>query len=180
MNKLALSILSGFFSLILVGPVFAWEYPVIKGYGPVQALPKAMVQPDKTLKYKVLFDITGESKETNKANPGLSHLARFINVMASGGVMPKDMGLVAIIHGAAAPVVLKNEIFRKKYNGDNPNLKLIRDLKAAGVQLYVCGQALADDEFRHEWVNPEVSIALSALVFVPTYQLKGYAYQPFF
>jgi len=52
-------------------------------------------------------------------------------------------------------------------------------LKKAGVKLYVCGQALADDQFRPEWINPEIVLSLSALVDVPAFQLKGYAYLSF-
>jgi intracellular sulfur oxidation DsrE/DsrF family protein len=52
-------------------------------------------------------------------------------------------------------------------------------LKEAGVKLYVCGQALADDNFKPEWINPEIVLSLSALVDVLTFQLKGYAYLPF-
>jgi intracellular sulfur oxidation DsrE/DsrF family protein len=44
----------------------------------------------------------------------------------------------------------------------------------------VCGQALADDGFRDERVNEKIQVALSALVVVSTFQLKGYAYLPLF
>ena len=169
----------GLLILFFMGLAFAWEYPVIKGYGPVQPLPKAAVQPDKHLKYKVLFDITHAAAEVGKVNPGLDHTARFINVMASGGIRPEKMNLVAVVHGDATPMVLRNDIFKEKFGQDNPNIKLIEDLKKAGVELYVCGQALADDKFKPEWVNPEIIITLSALVDVPTFQLKGYAYLPF-
>jgi intracellular sulfur oxidation DsrE/DsrF family protein len=159
---------------------YAWEYPVIKDYGPVQPLPKAAVQPDKSIKYKVLFDVTQASKRVDQGNPGLGHVARFINVMATAGLMPKEMELVAVVHGGATPAALKNEFFKAKFKKENPNLRLIKDLKEAGVKLYVCGQALADDRFKEEWVNEQIEVALSALVVVPTFQLKGYAYLPLF
>ncbi len=152
-----------------------WEYPVIKGYGPVHPLPDAAVQPDKSIEYKILFDITIAANSKDKVNPGLDHIARLINVFASAGMMPNKMKLVAVIHGDSAPIVLKNDIFKSKYGVDNPNIKLLTDLKKNGVVLYVCGQALADNNFKHEWVNPNISIALSALTVVPTYQLMGYA-----
>ena len=159
---------------------FAWEYPIIKGYGPMNPLPHAAVQPDKSIKYKVIFEITRVAQSVDKVNPGLDRVARFLNVMAASGIMPKDMELAAVIHGPAAPIVLKNEIFKDRFKTDNPNEKIIKDLKEAGVKLYVCGQSLADNGFEHKWVNEQIAIAVSALVVVPTYQLKGYAYQPFF
>jgi intracellular sulfur oxidation DsrE/DsrF family protein len=159
--------------------VLAWEYPIIKGYGPVQPLPNAAVQPDKSIKYRVLFDVIVGSKKPNDVNPGLEHVARFLNVMASAGMMPKNMEIIAVIHGHATPLVLDNKMFKQKFNIDNPNLQLLKALKKAGVNLYVCGQALADFKYHHEWVNPEITIALSALTLVTTYELKGYAYVPF-
>ena len=158
----------------------AWEYPVIKGYGPADPLPNATFQPDKSIKYRVLFDITKAAGSVDKVNPGLDRVARFLNVMAASGIMPGDMELAAVIHGPAAPSVLKNEIFKNRYKKDNPNQKIIKSLKEAGVKLFVCGQTLADDGFKDKWVNEEIAIAVSALVVVPTYQLKGYAYLPLF
>ena len=159
---------------------FAWEYPVIKGYGPMDPLPHAAVQPDQSIKYKVIFEITRVAQSPDKVNPGLDRVARFLNVMAASGIMPKDIELAAVIHGPAAPIILKNEIFKDRFKMDNPNEKIIKDLKEAGVKLYVCGQSLADNGLEHQWVNEQIAIAVSALVVVPTYQLKGYAYQPFF
>lgn len=168
-----------------LGPLFAletYQYPTIKGYGPIVPLPKAAVQPEPSLTYKVLFDITTKSDKKDKAgtvNAGLSHTARFINTMNSANPGIKKE-LVVIIHGPATPIVLKNDEYRKKFNKDNPNIPLINALKGQGATIYVCGQALRDNKFEHEWVFPEVTIAISALVVVPTFQLKGYAYQPFF
>ena len=159
---------------------FAWEYPVIKGYGPIDLLPNAAVQPDKSIKYKVIFEITRAAQSVEKLNPGLDRVARFVNVMAASGIMPRDMDLAAVIHGPAAPIVLRNEIFKDRFKTDNPNEEIIKALKEAGVKLNVCGQSLADNAFEHKWVNKQILIVVSALVVVPTYQLKGYAYVPLF
>jgi intracellular sulfur oxidation DsrE/DsrF family protein len=165
--------------LLCGNQAWAWDYPVIKGYGPINPLPKAAIQPDKQLHYQVLFDIKTAAGKADDVSPGLDHVARFINVMASAGLMPEKMSLVAVIHGKASPIVLKNEIFKEKFKVNNPNLKLISALKKAGVKLYVCGQALSDLGYKAEWVNPEIVLTLSALVDVPTFELKGYAYLPF-
>lgn len=155
-----------------------WEFPVIKGYGPVHSLPHAAVQPNKALTYKILFDVTQSAKMKSNVNPALDHMARLINVYASAGMMPSQMKLVAIIHGPATPIVLDNAEYKAKFGVDNPNIKLINDLKKNGVVFYVCGQALADMSYEHAWVNKEITIALSALTVVPTYQLEGYALMP--
>jgi intracellular sulfur oxidation DsrE/DsrF family protein len=159
---------------------FAWEYPFIKGYGPMDPLPGAAFRPDKSIKYRVLFDVTKAAESMDKVNPGLDRVARFLNVMAASGIMPKDMELAAVIHGLATPVVLRNEAFKDKFKIDNPNEKIIKALKEAGVRLYVCGQTLVEDGFKDEWINERIAIAVSASVVIPTYQLKGYAYLPLF
>jgi len=159
---------------------FAWEYPVIKGYGPADPLPNATFQPDKSIKYRVLFDITKAAETVDKVNPGLDRVARFLNVMAASAIMPKDVELAAVIHGPATPVVLKNGVFKDKFKVDNPNEKIIKALKEAGVRLYVCGQTLVEDGFKDEWINERIAIAVSASVVIPTYQLRGYAYLPLF
>ena len=150
-------------------------YPVIKNYGSITPLPNAAVQPDKSLEYKVLFDVRKAADKKDQVNPGLFHIARFINVFASGGIMPDKMKMVAVIHGEATAIVLKNEIYQQKYGCLNPNTQLINDLKNNGVEIYVCGQALADNDFKQDWVNPDIVVALSAMTVLPTYQLKGYA-----
>lgn len=152
-----------------------WEFPVIKDYGPVHPLPDAAVQPDKSLNYKILFDVTKAGTDPDHVNMALTHIARLINVYASAGVMPNKMKLVAVIHGPATPIVLNNKEYKAKFGKDNPDIQVIKELKENGVQFYVCGQALADNNYDQKWVNPDITVALSALTVVPTYQLKGYA-----
>lgn len=181
MRNLGIIILSFFIFSGFALQLFAqeWEYPVIKGYGSVNPLPHAAVQPDKNLQYKIIFDIGSDKLDAdNNVNFQLSHVARLINVFASAGMMPDQMKLVAVVHSAATPIVLNNGMFKSKMNMDNPNLKLISELKDAGVKLYVCGQSLADFDYQQDWVNPDFTVALSSQVVIPTYELKGYAYMP--
>jgi intracellular sulfur oxidation DsrE/DsrF family protein len=156
-----------------------WQYPVIKGYGPIVSLPRAAVQPDKSIKYKILFDIVAGAKKKGGIVPGLGKVARLINVFASGGMPPSKLKLVAVFHGPSTDAVMTPKAYLKKHGRPNPNLKVISELKKAGVLFYVCGQALAEHSIRHADVSMKIKIALSALTVVPTYQLRGYAYLPF-
>lgn len=156
-----------------------WQYPVIKGAGEIVTLPNAAVQPDAGLKYKIVFDITAWPKMDGKVVPGLAKVARLINVFASAGVSPDKMDLVLVIHGPATEAVLKPEPFQKKHGFANANRDLLDQLKKAGVKLYVCGQGLAEHNIAQAEVNPRLTIAMSALTVLPTYQLRGYAFLPF-
>lgn len=165
----------------MAGAGFAgtWEYPVIKGYGQVQRMPQAAIQPDKNLHYKVVFDIKTGAKKPDDLNPGLHHMARLINLLALAGIQPENFEVVGVISGHAGPLVLKNDIYRKKFKRDNPDQELIKELKKAGAKLYVCGQWVSEAGYQHGLINPEIEMTLSALVAVPTLELQGYALLPF-
>ncbi len=156
-----------------------WVNPVIKGAGEAVALPQAAVQPDPTLKYKIVFDITKGKARKGKLVPGLFKVARLINVFATAGVGPEKLDLVLVMHGPATEAAMAPKAYKKKHGFGNPNLNLIDQLKKAGVKLFVCGQGLKEHHIAHRDVNPKITIALSALTVLPTYQLRGYAFLPF-
>jgi predicted peroxiredoxin len=77
------------------------------------------------------------------------------------------------IHYTATPIVLNNVGYQKKYKVDNPNLELIKQLKEAGVEIFICGQSLVARKYAFEDVNPDVAIALSMLTVVTEKMAKG-------
>ena len=156
-----------------------WEYPVIKGAGEVVSLPQAAVQPDQSIQYKMVFDITKGKAQKGKLIPGLTKVARVINVFASAGMGPEKLDLVLVMHGPATEAALSGPAYEKKHGFANPNLGLIDQLSQAGVKLFVCGQGLKEHSIAHKDVNPKLTIALSALTVLPTYQLRGYALMSF-
>lgn len=165
--------------VLIAGPGLAMAgddaHPVIKGYGDFVPLPHAAMQPDKDTQYKAVFDVTSSS-EAKGVNAPLFHVARAVNIFASAGVPLKHLHFVAVIHGAATTIVMDNAHYKKRYGKDNPNLDLIARLKAAGVKIEVCGQALADLHIDHAWVAKDVTITLSALSDNIIYGNQGYAY----
>lgn len=178
-------------SLALIMSVSSWGlayaqtppqpvFPVIKNYGPAFPLPQAAEQPRQTQNIKTLFDITKAAKSPDKVLPGLDHVARYLNVYAQAGASPNNMHIVVVLHGKATPAALNDDAYNKYTNttGGNPNLNLIRQLKNAGVTLYVCGQALNDYKFDATQVTPEITEALSALTVVTNYQEQHYVYFP--
>jgi intracellular sulfur oxidation DsrE/DsrF family protein len=59
-----------------------------------------------------------------------------------------------------------------------PNLDLIRKLRNAGVDVAVCGQAVAEHQDQYAWIAPEVTLALSALTTITTLEHRGYVLMP--
>jgi intracellular sulfur oxidation DsrE/DsrF family protein len=58
------------------------------------------------------------------------------------------------------------------------NLPLIRELKQAGVEVFVCGQSLHELGFQAEEVVKEVPVADAAMLVLVNKQMDGYAYIP--
>ena len=155
-------------------------YPVIKNYGAAFPLPEAAEQPRQTQNVQAVFDVTKPADSPDKVLPGLDHVARYLNLYATAGVSPTNMHLVVVLHGKATPAALNDNAYNKATGatGGNPNLGLIKQLKTAGVTLYVCGQALNDYKFEPTQVTPEITEALSALTVVTNYQEQNYVYLP--
>lgn len=151
-----------------------WAYPAIPGYGRMHPLPHAAMQPDKSTTYKTVFDVTKALTDPAKPSASLDRVAKVVNIFASAGVPLAHLQFVAVLHGPATYAVLDNAHYRAKYHMDNPNIALIAALKKAGVDVEVCGQALAELNLEHAWVNKDVTITLSALSDVIIYGQKGY------
>lgn len=148
-----------------------WTNPVIKNYGKIHPLHNVALTPDKNTTYKVVFDAT-KGDEKDGVNTALWHVARAVNVFGYAGVDQEHRDFAVVIHGPATPVVMTNEAYKQKFNKDNPNDKLIQELKQAGVKLYVCGQAVADNDIAYDAVNPAITMSLSALADLPILVLQ--------
>ncbi len=154
-----------------------WVTPAIQGYGGVMPLPHAMVQPHAKHRYKAIFDVTSGAKDPSKINPGLKHVARAVNAFASAGVPLSHLHIVAIVHGPkATSAILNDAAYKKLFNVENPNTKLLAELKKAGVKVFVCGQAMYDLHYSLADVSKDVHVALSALTTTIIYGDMGYAY----
>ncbi|MEL7148340.1 MAG: DsrE family protein, partial [Bacteroidota bacterium] len=115
--------------------------PLIKNYGAIYDIAEASVKPDPSLKYKIVVDAkTGG--DADQLAFALNNVARMLNLHVIGGVQPENLEVVVAIHGGATKAIMKNEAYQKRYETDNPNIELIKELAEAGVKLVVCGQSL--------------------------------------
>ncbi len=151
-----------------------WQNPIIKSAGSVHPLPNAAFQPDKMATYKAMFVIDNSGEDPKVVNYGFKYVALAVNAFASGGVPKIQLKFIVIIRGAV-PVVLDNAEYRKRFRVDNPNLQLIHELEAAGVQIFVCGQAIAGYHYSYSSIDPSVKVALSGLSTIIILQQQGYA-----
>lgn len=152
--------------------------PGIAGEGPIHPLPSAAYQPQKTATYKVVFAVTKPGDSPKEVSPSLLRVVRTVNLYAAAGVPLSHLKFVAITYGPATGIMLDDEHYKEKYGVANPNLPLVQKLKAAGVDVAVCGQAVLENHFELTWVSPDVTVALSALTTITVLQQQGYALMP--
>ena len=169
-------LLAAIVSVILIGANAQTKVnPVIKKFGTVTEVPFSVENPDTKLDYKVIVEVSSDNTKPETVHEFFDKVAAVVNLHALGGVPANKFHLIMVIHGPAAQFVLNNEEYKKKFNVDNPNIPLFKELKDAGVKIFVCGQSLNKRGIPKENVTPEVSPALSAITTLTTYQLKGYS-----
>jgi intracellular sulfur oxidation DsrE/DsrF family protein len=154
----------------------AATFPGVSGYGDIAALPEAAHQPRKGA--KVVFDITADAKPGD-VNKGLEKTARLLNLYAGAGLAEREIKVTVVLHGEATKAVLNDKAYAGRFDGkENPNLPLIRELRKAGVEVFVCGQALNSKKYQADEVAPEATVALSAMTVLINKQAEGYVLIP--
>jgi len=148
----------------------------VKDFGKVYNVPFAEDRPDSTMQYKIVFEASQPIDSFSQIYPPLEHVARMYNLHVYGGVPQKNLDVVLVIAGFGIPAAMNNEAYKKKYGVDNPNLKLLEELKTAGVKIVGCAQAMMKNLIDPGELNPIVKPIFSRFTTVSTYQLKGYAY----
>ena len=114
-------------------------YPVIPKVGGVAPLPDAAEQPRKGA--KVVFEITADARPAD-LNKGVERVARLLNLYGSAGLKASDVKIAMVMHGEATKSALSDAAYKERFGVErNPNLAVIAELRKAGVEVFVCGQA---------------------------------------
>ncbi|MFI5153374.1 MAG: hypothetical protein ACHQET_08585 [Chitinophagales bacterium] len=154
-------------------------FPLIKNseYSGVIPVKDIQEMPDPSLKFKLLFNFTAwvnDSSARKKIDWGLAEIGRIINLHIAAGVPKENLDIVLVIHGPSLNTLLTNENYRKKFNVDNPNLDILKQLTDLKTKLIACSQAELYFNIPREQMITEVRNALSAQVAMSNYQLKGF------
>lgn len=156
-------------------PANFWSTPAIAGHGDIHYLPNAAYKPASSQIYRVVFSLTQGATSPDKVNPALDHVARAVNLYVASGAPLSHLRFVAVASGAATPIALSDAQYRATYGVPNPNLALIAKLRNAGIEVAVCGQAVAEHHFQYDWIDSHVTLALSAITTIITLENQGYA-----
>lgn len=178
MRRLALAMLM---TALLIGaaPPPDGRTSAIAGFGATNTPEGAHERPDPALHYRVLFSVTAGPRTPGDVNPSLNKVARFLNLLADDGIHPAPGDVVAIVHGDATTAIMTDRSYAARTGAAaNPNLALIERLRAAGVTVAVCGQALHSHDVAVADVSPLVRIDVSALITLANLELRGWALIP--
>lgn len=163
---------------ILSGPAFGQSeqsLPIPDGEV-AKDLSGAKELPDPNMTYKVVFDIGTAAPKMDEVNPGLTGVVRFLNTLAKNGVPADHRKIAVVFHQKATDIVMNNEAFRARNGHDNPNVSLIQEMKKAGVDFRVCGQAVLANKIDPKTIMPEIELDLWALTTIVNLELRGYVH----
>ncbi|GLQ99318.1 DsrE family protein [Dyella mobilis] len=152
-----------------------WSNPTISPYGKIHWLPDSAYRPQSDQTYSIVFALSVGATSPSQVNASLDRVARSINLYTKSGVPLNHLKFVAVAYGPATPLVLDDAHYKAAYGVPNPNLPLIKKLRDAGVDVAVCGQAVAEHKYQYDWVDKSVTISLSALTTISTLEHQGYS-----
>ena len=134
----------------------------------------AKMLPNPKTEYKVLFDAGRETPKPGDVNPILQATARYLNTLAKYGVPAANRKLAVVFHQGATDYIMHNDAYKARHGHDNPNVAIIQDLKKAGVEFHVCGQAVLGRKIERNQIMPEIQVDLWALTTIIELETAGY------
>ena len=153
--------------------------PVIAEADGYVAIPHVAKAPDRKRMYRAVFDATQGADTPEQLLPALNMAGSELNALGAAGVPLGNAKFVVIFHGAALDGILDDAHYKAKFGVSNPNQKVLRAMKKAGVELFVCGQNLAYAKVDPATLSPDVTVASDALLVSMEYQNAGYALMSF-
>lgn len=151
--------------------------PVFTTFGDIASVENDLPIPQGTV-FRVLFDVS------DKATPGqlsrhIDSAARFINMHVEAGVPIADIHIAIVVHGGAAADLLSQAAYAERNAGaTNGSALAIAELKAQGVEFWLCGQTAAAYQITKADLLPDVGMSLSAMTASALLQQRGYTLNP--
>ena len=176
---LTLFLLTGLLSYKTFAQLGSLQARIIPEADAYVAIPNVAIPPDKKRVYRAIYDATRAAKDPTQLIPALNMAGSELNAFAVGGVPLKNAKFVIVFHGAAINGILDEPIYKTKFGVSNPNLKVLSELKKAGVEIYVCGQNLLGENIDPNMISKDVTVASDALIVLMAYQNDGYALMSF-
>jgi intracellular sulfur oxidation DsrE/DsrF family protein len=130
--------------------------------------------PDPSLDYKIAFDINSMAESATQVNPAIKMVGALINAYEGHGVSPSHLHITAVFHGPTIQVVLDDATYKERTGVEhNPNVELLNQLKAHGVQTVVCGQSAMAQHYDFKSIT-HAKVNFSASVTFINLMTRGY------
>jgi len=155
------------------------EAPVVPEAAGYAAIPNAALPPTRAQVYRAIFDATRAAKQPTQLVPAIDMAGSGLNALGVERVPLENAKFAVVFHGPAIDGILDEAHYKAKFGVSNPNLKVLAQLKKAGVELFVCGQNLIFESIDPKTLSPDVQVASKALLVLIDYQGKGYALMSF-
>ena len=152
--------------------------PLIEDFGPVYAVPGAVLGPPDTGLMRVVFDVVDAPEDPAVSNARIVSAARFLNMHARAGLPGERMSVALVLHGDAGRAALKDDAYWDRFDTVNPDRALLARLRAAGAAIYLCGQTAGFRGYDSDQILPSVDLALSAMTALVRLQDDGYRLVP--
>ena len=160
------------------GPAQALRFPRIAMAGGVYAMPAGTLMPAANLEHRLVIDAASGDTTAGGILRRLDAAARAVNLYALAGVAPQRLKVAVVLHGKATSAALDEKSYQAHFSTGNPNASLLGALHEAGVEVFVCGQALSHAGYAAGEVRADVRVALSAITALVSLQADGYSLIP--
>ncbi|UCE61569.1 MAG: substrate-binding domain-containing protein [Phycisphaerales bacterium] len=115
--------------------------------------------------------------EESGVGVGLAGLKRVVEEYKAIGIKVEELHVSAVVHGAAAYWLLKDDPYREARGGaegGNPNSAIIRELIENGVSVEMCGLTMKERGWTKKDLLPDVKVVPAFYPRVIDLELQGY------
>ena len=143
--------------------------------GQMKDFPEAHELPDPSLTYKIVFDVQSMPSAADQVSPALRSIGGIINTYRAHGVAADHLVFTAVFHGDTIVQIVDDATYKGRTGVDkNPNVAILNQLKAAGVQFVVCGQSAMAQHYDFKTILPIATMNLSATATFINLMTRGY------
>ncbi len=147
---------------------------LIHKLGASAPVPNPSFPADRSLTYRIAWNVTTAPEKPGQLAGGFRRPANFLTMTDAEGVPRSHVHLAIIVYGGATNSLMSNAAYKAANGVDNESIPLLEALNEAGVQIVVCGQALANRKIGREQLLPFVKVATSATMARATLSAQGY------
>ena len=130
---------------------------------------------DRSLQYRIAWNVNTAPEKPGEPVSGFRRPANFLTMTDAEGVPRENVHLAIIVYGGATRSLLNDAAYRAANGVANGSIPLLEALNGAGVEIIVCGQAVANQKITRDQLLPFVKVATSATMARATLAARGYS-----